>query len=173
MTTSPTEPDRILEHMCRTLAGRSTRRSFLGRAAQVLMGAVGVELVAALPFEPPGQQAAVVAQDWRYCGAYGWLCSGVAGMTNDTSCDNTGCQTGTSGPGPYMWMACCTNPATGASVYVEYHDCYTTGNPPPNNGKTIGPKGAVCDAAKDVYGFPAGARYCCSYVKVTANPCTP
>ncbi len=165
--------DGIFEQITKSIATRSTRRSFLGRASKVFLGVLGIELLPALPFDPRayGHPAGpmVDCTQTKYCGAYGRICSGCDNANGDTACPDitaTGCETGTG-----QWNACCDIPNLGGRI-VQYYDCFTNLTAPSCNNKCT--NGTVCDPLKDAYAPPTGkTTYCCSYIKITTVHCAP
>jgi methylamine dehydrogenase light chain len=118
--------DRVLEGASRRIATGSTRRSLLARLSTLLLGAVGVKVVAAAPFKPHLYEAAInesLAQDpcsaWEYCGIHGYPCS----LCNPNDGDET-CPAGTT-MGTGYWAACCADTAS-YSWTLWYYDCCAT-----------------------------------------------
>jgi methylamine dehydrogenase light chain len=131
--------DRLMELASRSVARRSSRRSFLGSFAMAITG------VAALPLLPvrrgavaeaadlPAKDAAATPQAghakapakivtdpqscdyWKYCAIDGFLCA-CCGGTSST------CPPGTE-PSPITWIGTCQNPADGRDYLVSYNDC--------------------------------------------------
>ena len=131
--------DRLMELASRSVARRSSRRSFLGTFAMAITG------VAALPLLPVRRGAVAEAADlpakdapaapqaghakapativtdqqscdyWKYCAIDGFLCSCCGGTS-------TTCPPGTE-PSPITWIGTCQNPADGRDYLVSYNDC--------------------------------------------------
>ena len=119
--------DARIEALTRTLAGFSSRRSFLSRFGMLLTGA------AMLPVLPvhrlraadkfPANSFAAKAQTsddtkcnyWRYCGLGGHLCSCCGGSHN-------ACPPGTIASAT-SWIGTCINPDTGEAALIAYRDC--------------------------------------------------
>lgn len=150
--------DEACEQIARALAARSTRRSWLGRAAKLVLGALGIEL--ALPAIPvDAQPADPLAPEWQKCGAYGYLCGSDCGTGDDYSCPG-GCLPGS------FWHACCPRPAGGA-VEINYYDCFLqpNGKLPNCTSKTERDKAASCNVPlKRVYRDFWTGEYCCSFI---------
>jgi hypothetical protein len=141
--------DRIVAQIARRVAGCGTRRSFLERAARVLLGVLGIELLPALPVDarPHGRDAPGPAKDPnctdpQYCGIHGKLCGNCGGS-------DTGCPAGCS-QGPSYWWACCSH-----RLYL-YYDCCTSGSAPDC--------GAICQGPNPCGTSPwcGGTTYCCT-----------
>jgi methylamine dehydrogenase light chain len=128
--------DRLAEQLSRRLAVGSTRRSLLGRASALLLGAIGVKLVPVVPVIDRAAlaktAAAAMCSDWQYCGISGSPCT-LCNNGNDTTCP-----TGTS-QGSGSWQQCCTNPQ-GKSIEITYWDCCI-------NGADVCPNSTVCKGA--------------------------
>ena len=130
------------ERLTRRLAGRTSRRSLLGRLG-VLLAAAPV-----LPLLPVarGAHAAEAPSDftrnaqtkddskcdyWRYCAIDGVLCTGCGGGVHS-------CPPGTQAS-PTSWVGTCVNPDDGKSYLIAYRDCC---------GRGMCKSEAVCDAAE-------------------------
>lgn len=126
MSHDPTLMDRVFERLSRGLALRSTRRSLFGRAAAVVLGALGFELVPLLPVDrraygDPGTRC----NQGQYCNIYGVPCAdpacriGMGKPGSDTTCPQFTVQS------PGKWCGCCfcTDPVVGQGFAVEYYDC--------------------------------------------------
>ncbi len=169
MNTMQTFIDETCEQIVRAVAGRSTRRSFLGRASRFVLGILGFELLPALPVNA---QPAAATPPWMKCGAYGAMCATDCGQTSDFECPGN-CAKGGS------WRACCCCPA-GSCLYLDYFDCFlVTGNRPNcGNNKTKGANGLKClgiseTQPKPLYRDSQTGNFCCSVVQGTGVPCTP
>lgn len=108
--------DRWLEQSARTLARRSSRRSFLARLGGFLVGA------ASLPLLPVARGQVVSGVEnpsdcsyWRYCAIDGFLCSCCGGS-------ESACPPGTE-MSPITWIGTCRNPADDKQYLVSYNDC--------------------------------------------------
>ncbi|MEZ5500249.1 MAG: methylamine dehydrogenase light chain [Steroidobacteraceae bacterium] len=109
--------DRITENQSRSLAQRTTRRSFFARIAGAVAGG------AVLPLLPVARGAEAVADPgdptqcdyWRYCAIDGFLCSCCGGT-------KTSCPPGTE-MSPITWIGTCENPGDGKSYIISYNDC--------------------------------------------------
>jgi methylamine dehydrogenase light chain len=116
----------------RFFAGRTSRRSFIGRAGAVLTG------IAAFPLLPMAREAAPtgdggMATDamaeggiremgddqscdyWRYCAFNGQICSCCGGSM-------TQCPPG-SETASVAWVGTCHNPLDGQDYLISYNDC--------------------------------------------------
>lgn len=131
--------DAWIESSARTVAARTSRRSFIVRLGTALAGAAAVPLLpvmrnarAAEALDPmqgafknqPAGPAAKGENDWNdpqkcdywaYCATDGWLCSGCGGTSSK-------CPPGTE-PSPIAWVGTCKNPGDGKSYVVSYNDC--------------------------------------------------
>ena len=128
--------DRLFERSSRSLAQRTSRRSFLG----VLGGALTGSLL--LPLLPIDRVNRAVAADagpaagaaagkpaatkrpredaqsceyWKYCAIDGFLCSCCGGSSHS-------CPPGTA-MSPITWIGTCHNPADRRDYIVSYNDC--------------------------------------------------
>jgi len=115
--------DRLTERVSRTVARRTSRRSWLGMLGGVVAGA------ATLPLLPVARAAGVLrrAEDvpdtgdptscdyWRYCAIDGFLCSCCGGSANT-------CPPGTE-QSPVTWIGTCANPEDGRKYVISYNDC--------------------------------------------------
>ncbi|AHB47543.1 methylamine dehydrogenase light chain [Hyphomicrobium nitrativorans NL23] len=126
-----TKFDQILEKLSRTVAGRTSRRGFIGRVGTVLAGAA---LVPLLPVDRRGrvsrgahaaagtregwkpQDTDVTQCDyWRHCSIDGNICDCCGGSL-------TNCPPGTR-LSPSSWIASCFNPGDNQSYLIAYRDC--------------------------------------------------
>jgi len=120
----------IAELGTRTLARRSSRRSFLGMLGAALVGASGLPLLPVARASAAHGPSAVPPQStgnpddpgdpttcdyWRYCGIDGFLCSCCGGTQN-------ACPPGTE-MSPVTWIGTCRNPADGKLYVISYNDC--------------------------------------------------
>lgn len=122
--------DRFFESSSRSLASRTSRRSFLAQVGRMAAGA------ALLPLLPVARNAEAQVWDeteqwfhpktsaksdpkqcdyWAYCAIGGWLCSCCGGTSSQ-------CPPGTE-PSPIGWVGTCRNEGDGKSYVVSYHDC--------------------------------------------------
>ena len=134
METRDTLLDRVCEKIARAVAVRSTRRSFLSKAARITFAVLGIELVVARPRLVASPAAAA---DWQKCGAYGKLCQTDFAQASDflpcpDNCNGLGGQ----------WTACCKDPERfGFFRNILYYDCFlVTGEQPACGTKTEGSK---------------------------------
>ena len=101
-----------------TSARRLSRRNFISRLGQVL---VGTALVPALPVVRAGSMPLNEIGDpqscgyWRYCAIDGFLCSCCGGTAST-------CPPGAE-PSPVTWVGTCENPADGKRYIISYNDC--------------------------------------------------
>jgi methylamine dehydrogenase light chain len=130
--------DRLFEKSSRSLAQRTSRRSFVALLGQVLTGTVLLPLLpidrvnraeAATPDAGqalPKQSAASAAHKhaindpqnceyWKYCAIDGFLCSCCGGSSHS-------CPAGTA-MSPITWIGTCQNPGDGRDYIVSYNDC--------------------------------------------------
>jgi len=167
MNSSETFADLAFERLSRALAGRSTRRSLLGRAGRLMLAALGIQLLPAQPFDAralgqqTGQQCVGILP--QYCGVYGTPCSFCGGGASDNACPpGSGCTQGSS-----FWCACCNIGVT--NRIVRYYDCCRTGTPLGCTPTCL--DGVNCDPGKIAW-CPAGTgKYCCTVVTVTQQLC--
>jgi methylamine dehydrogenase light chain len=130
--------DRLFEKSARSLAQRSSRRSFVAVLGQALTGSILLPLLpidrvnraqaatSAAGAAPPHKSAAGAAHKaaiddpqscdyWKYCAIDGFLCSCCGGSAH--SCP----------PGSSMsviaWIGTCHNPGDGRDYIVSYNDC--------------------------------------------------
>jgi methylamine dehydrogenase light chain len=121
--------DKFVESITRTIAQRTSRRSFLARLATVVLGA------AAIPLLPVDRVARAQDQDsadfkksthkdvnddltcdyWKYCAVDGFLCTCCGGSSHD-------CPPGAT-PSPTSWVGTCHNPGDNRDYIVSYRDC--------------------------------------------------
>lgn len=128
--------DSVTTGAVRFFAGRTSRRSFIGRMGAVLTG------IGAFPLLPMAREAAAqgsdpsIAQDamgaeekpaiaelgdqqscdyWRYCAFSGALCSCCGGSM--TQCP-PGAETAS-----VAWVGTCHNPLDGQDYLISYNDC--------------------------------------------------
>jgi len=135
--------DRLFESSARSLAQRTSRRSFIGVLGRILTGSL---LVPLLPIDrihraeaasgPEGSPAAAqrvpaaakgksttkaYTEDqqscdyWKYCAIDGFLCSCCGGSSHT-------CPPGTQ-QSVVSWIGTCHNPADGRDYIVSYNDC--------------------------------------------------
>ena len=101
-----------------TSARRLSRRNFISRLGQVL---VGTALVPVLPVVRAGGMPLNEIGDpqscgyWRYCAIDGFLCSCCGGTAST-------CPPGAE-PSPVTWVGTCENPADGKRYIISYNDC--------------------------------------------------
>ena len=122
--------DRLFEKSSRSLAQRTSRRSFLAVLGQVLTGTL---LLPLLPIDrvnraeaaaaagaalPPPHQPSDDPQScdyWKYCAIDGFLCSCCGGSAHS-------CPPGSSAS-VIAWIGTCHNPSDGRDYIVSYNDC--------------------------------------------------
>jgi methylamine dehydrogenase light chain len=120
--------DRWLEGRARSLARRTSRRSFLAKLGTALVGAAAFPL---LPVARAAGGSRAPAPDesgltgasgdptscdyWRHCSIDGFLCSCCGGTAN-------ACPPGTE-MSRVTWIGTCRNPADGKDYIVSYNDC--------------------------------------------------
>jgi methylamine dehydrogenase light chain len=131
--------DRLFEKSSRSLAQRTSRRSFVAVLGQVLTGTL---LLPLLPIDRINRAAAATGPDaappaphqpaaslehkaasndpqnceyWKYCAIDGFLCSCCGGSSHS-------CPTGTA-MSPITWIGTCHNPGDGRDYIVSYNDC--------------------------------------------------
>ncbi|MBI2993107.1 MAG: methylamine dehydrogenase (amicyanin) light chain [Gammaproteobacteria bacterium] len=108
--------------MARTLAQRTSRRSFIAAIGSALVGGAMLPLLpvaraaaaeTARPKEDPGDPTQ--CGYWRNCAVDGYLCACCGGTT-------TSCPPGTE-MSPTTWIGTCRNPADGRDYIISYNDC--------------------------------------------------
>ncbi len=119
--------DQLFEALTRTIASRSSRRSFVGRVG---LASIGASLAPLLPIDRRGSKRAEAAaldgwkpqakdpmacDYWRHCSLDGYLCLCSGGGLTD-------CPPGTA-ISPSSWVASCFNPEDGQSYLIAYRDC--------------------------------------------------
>jgi methylamine dehydrogenase light chain len=129
--------DRLFEKSSRSLAQRTSRRSFVALLGQALTGSL---LLPLLPIDRASRAAAGSAPDaspappattsgahpkaaddpqnceyWKYCAIDGFLCSCCGGSSHS-------CPPGTA-MSPITWIGTCHNPADSRDYMVSYNDC--------------------------------------------------
>jgi len=114
--------DRLTEKAARSLAQRTSRRSFLNVLGQFMTGSL---LMPLLPIDRGSRAAAADrnaasgdAQNcnyWKYCAINGFLCSCCGGSSHS-------CPPGTA-MSPITWIGTCHNPGDGRDYIVSYNDC--------------------------------------------------
>lgn len=118
--------DDAVQRGTRLLAGRTSRRSVLGRVGRALGGATvaypilpvdRVARFAAAAADPSAAAAAdrLSCEYWRYCAFDGFLCSCCGGGV-------TGCPAGTT-VSSVTWVGTCQNPNDGKDYLISYNDC--------------------------------------------------
>jgi methylamine dehydrogenase light chain len=132
--------DRFFEQSSRSLAQRTSRRSFVALLGQMLTGSImlpllpidrggGAQAAASGPDEaaaPPHKSLATGAHKaaaddpqkceyWKYCAIDGFLCSCCGGSSHS-------CPPGTA-MSPITWIGTCHNPGDGRNYIVSYNDC--------------------------------------------------
>ena len=112
--------DRFVNGATRRVAKTTSRRSFVTRLGQVLIGA---SVFPALPIARAAGHDGSFAEMgdekscdyWRYCAIDGFLCSCCGGSAST-------CPPGTE-PSPVTWVGTCLNPADGKRYVISYNDC--------------------------------------------------
>jgi methylamine dehydrogenase light chain len=123
--------DRLFEKSSRSLAQRTSRRSFVAVLGQVLTGTL---LLPLLPIDRINRAQAAGAPEagapaphgsaindpqsceyWKYCAIDGFLCSCCGGSSHS-------CPAGTA-MSPITWIGTCHNPGDGRDYIVSYNDC--------------------------------------------------
>jgi methylamine dehydrogenase light chain len=129
--------DKISERFTRTLAGYTSRRSFLSKLGIAMMAApvlplLPVARVTAAELSPKTDfERYAQAKDpnkcnyWRYCAIDGILCGCCGGGVHT-------CPPGAE-PSPISWIGTCLNPEDGRSYVIAYRDC--CGKPACSAGK--------------------------------------
>ena len=123
--------DRLFEKSSRSLAQRTSRRSFVAVLGQILTGSILLPLLpidrvsraqAASPESaqaPPPHKAATEdpqnCEYWKYCAIDGFLCSCCGGSSHS-------CPPGTA-MSPITWIGTCHNPSDRRDYMVSYNDC--------------------------------------------------
>lgn len=116
----PARVDRQVTDLVRTVAGRTSRRSFMQRAGVFAAG------IGAFPMLPVYREAAAEVsipemgdpnscEYWRYCAFSGSLCGCCGGS-------HTQCPAG-SEAASVAWVGTCQNAADGKHYLISYNDC--------------------------------------------------
>ena len=134
--------DHWSERICRNLANRTSRRSFLTRFGVLLVGSAAYPLLPVARGATDAQGTPADPGDptdcnyWRYCGMDGTLCSCCGGTTSS-------CPPGTE-PSVISWIGTCRNPGDNKDYVIAYHDCC---------GKTLCPRCACTrnEGAEPIY----------------------
>jgi methylamine dehydrogenase light chain len=122
--------DTWIEGRARGLARSTSRRGFLGRAGQLLVGGAALPLlpVARAAAEANGARVPAPVETiegsagdptscdyWRHCAIDGSPCACCGGSS-------TSCPPGTE-VSPATWVGTCRNPADGRDYLISYNDC--------------------------------------------------
>ena len=114
--------DSVTNGAIRFLAGRTSRRSFLGKLGVFMtgMGALPVLPMFRSSAHAQGAEIAEIGDDqdceyWRYCAFSGFLCTCCGGTI--TQCP-PGSETAT-----VAWVGTCHNPTDGQDYLISYNDC--------------------------------------------------
>jgi methylamine dehydrogenase light chain len=130
--------DHLFEKSSRSLAQRTSRRSFVALLGQLLTGSIVLPLLpidrvsgadsatAGTAAAPPHGSAAAGehktgiddpqnCEYWKYCAIDGFLCSCCGGSSHS-------CPPGTA-MSPITWIGTCHNPGDGRDYIVSYNDC--------------------------------------------------
>lgn len=116
-----TRLDQFVEDLTRSIAQRSSRRSFLARLAGMALGTSSILLlpvgrrVRAQSLAAPDAGDPTQCEYWRYCAFDGYLCTCCGG-------DILSCPPGTS-LSPTAWVGTCQNPVDGKLYTIAYRDC--------------------------------------------------
>jgi methylamine dehydrogenase light chain len=116
-----TKIDDRLEGLMRSIANTTSRRSFLGRTATLLVGAAGLPL---LPISrakggqsasPEGYNDPSSCNYWRHCAIDGYLCDCCGGSQD-------ACPPGTE-MSNVTWIGTCHNSEEDMDYVIAYNDC--------------------------------------------------
>jgi methylamine dehydrogenase light chain len=121
--------DKLVEQLTRTIAQRTSRRSFLARLGKLAVGGMMIPLLPvnrvagsahAADKKSQATAAAKLHDDtaceyWKYCAIDGYLCSCCGGGSHD-------CPPGAT-PSPTSWVGTCRHPGDGKDYIVSYRDC--------------------------------------------------
>jgi methylamine dehydrogenase light chain len=111
--------DRKTDRSSRTLARRTSRRSFIARLGTAMAGMAVLPLLpvirsfAAENLKETGDPQS--CDYWRYCALDGALCSCCGGT-------QTSCPPGAE-PSPITWVGTCRNPVDDKDYLISYNDC--------------------------------------------------
>jgi len=123
--------DKLVEHLTRAIAQRTSRRSFLARLGKLVAGGMMIPLLPVDRVAAPARAANTATatpeakkgnpdddqacEYWKYCAIDGYLCSCCGGGSHD-------CPPGAS-PSPTSWVGTCRHPSDGKDYIVSYRDC--------------------------------------------------
>jgi len=121
--------DKLVEQLTRTVAQRTSRRSFLARLGKLVAGGMVIPLLPvnrvaradAAEMKAPVKKGASHVNDdtncdyWKYCAIDGYLCTCCGGASHD-------CPPGAT-PSPTSWVGTCRHPGDGKDYIVSYRDC--------------------------------------------------
>lgn len=116
--------DKFSERATRSLARKTSRRSWLTGLGAVVVGAGTIPVLPVARASSGGQPSRAEVPDagdptscdyWRYCAIDGFLCSCCGGSV-------ASCPPGTE-MSPITWIGTCRNPEDGLQYVVSYNDC--------------------------------------------------
>lgn len=122
--------DRLTQKTARSIAQRTSRRSFLATLGASVIGASTLPLLPVARASSGADSARVPKQTtgnpqdpgdptqcdyWRYCAIDGFLCSCCGGTQN-------ACPPGTE-MSPLTWIGTCFNPQDNRNYVISYNDC--------------------------------------------------
>lgn len=112
--------DALVTSGTRQSARSISRRSFLSRLGQVMVGTALVPVLPVARGSTEGPDLSEIGDPqscdyWRYCAIDGYLCSCCGGTVSQ-------CPPG-SEPSPVTWIGTCRNPADGRQYIISYNDC--------------------------------------------------
>lgn len=113
--------DKLVERLTRSVAQRTSRRSFLATLGKIVLGGLAIPLLPVDRVARAAQAAARKTDDdttcdyWKYCAIDGFLCSCCGGGSHD-------CPPGAVSS-PSSWVGTCRHPSDGKVYIVSYRDC--------------------------------------------------
>ncbi len=120
ISTLLTDLDKRITKSTRQSARALSRRSFVARLGQLLVGTAMIPVLPVARASGPDSAISEIGDPrscdyWRYCAIDGYLCSCCGGTSSS-------CPPGAE-PSPVTWVGTCENPADGKRYIISYNDC--------------------------------------------------